>query len=325
MRLRGDRASGPVDPGAWLRALMVCFSLAIALPASSLAQDEGLQLLPPLGDDDGLDQGVGGKQPGEERDGETTDGTASPGVADPADVGQERAEEQAAGPASLDSGISAGVPEERESVQKAGSSSLLGYLDDRKGAAAPVAPEPGPAGAAAALSGCPRSVLEDLLTAATAKADVVSSLEIEREVLTFCAERQALVVKILQAEEELGRLWQESRGPGPEVQPEPADVLAQLTAFEGAQVVEFVEEPLEPEPEPVPEPPRYGWFAIFGVDGDLQARVSDGREVWFVREGDELPGGVVVDWIAVSPPGVHVVHGGEDELLPYRPAQGGGG
>ena len=41
-----------------------------------------------------------------------------------------------------------------------------------------------------------------------------------------------------------------------------------------------------------------------------------------MRVGDELPGGVVVDWIGVSPPAVHVVTGDEVETLPYRPVQG---
>ena len=343
MRSWGDRVSSSVVPGAWLRVAVACISLAIALPASSLAQDDGLPLFPPLGEEDWSDQGVGGERPGERADGEAGDERLAPGVVGTeggVPVGSEEGRSQvggeepraaeAAGKAPEEAGISASVPDGLEGVEESGSSSLLGYLGERQEALpeVPAVAEPGLAGAAAALFGCPRSVLEELLKAATAKADVVSSLEIEREVLTLCAERQELVVTILQAEAELGRLWRESTAPAEEeVRAAPENVLAQLTEFEGALVVEFVEEPVEaePEPEPEPEPVAYGWFSIFGTGGDLQARVSDGTEVWFVREGDELPGGVVVDWISVSPPGVHVLREGEDVMLPYRSAQGGDG
>ena len=67
-----------------------------------------------------------------------------------------------------------------------------------------------------------------------------------------------------------------------------------------------------------PKPPAWSWFSIIGTAGDLRAGVSDGSRVWFVREGDRLPGAVTVERIAVRPPGVHI--GGADEAaLPYRP------
>ncbi len=304
-----------------------------ALGGAAGAQERDGLFLPQLWDDDAMTDLVDEQPGGEQRDGEAGDGVVEPGVEGTGDVvpvaGEdglsdvaepEEVGEQAPPPG--DAGISADVADEAGRTEEAGSSSLLDYLGDRKEAPQP-APGAGEA-AAAALFGCPRSVLEDLLRAATAKADVVSSLEIEREVLTLCAERQALVVTILEAEAELARLWQESRGPAPEaVRPEPADVLAQLTEFQGQPVVEFVEEPVEPEPEP--ELPSYGWFSIFGTAGDLQAGVSDGREVWFVRETDMLPGGVVVDWIGVSPPAVHVMVGDEVLTLPFRRMDGGDG
>ena len=210
-------------------------------------------------------------------------------------------------------GLGEAVPE--RDAEGAGSSSLLGYLGERKEAPPPVAPAPGVGEAAAALFGCPRSVLEDLLRAATAKADVVSSLEIEREVLTLCAERQVLVVTILEAEAELARLWQESRGPAPEaVRPEPGNVLAQLTEFQGEPVVEFVEEPVEPEPEPEPEAelPSYGWFSIFGTAGDLRAGV---------RRGFHAGDAVLLDLLGGVIPGDAerlVVEGGSYETRAWR-------
>lgn len=348
----------PVEPGALLRAAAVVFvtSLAAAVPASSLAQDEGLSILPSLGGDDWPDRGVGGQRPEEGGDGRGADEAVAPGAAGTSDViavgaGEERAPASgqegtlwAPPEAAEDAGLSGGVGAERpEPEPDEGSSSLLGYLEESDEAPQPAAePEPvlvpGLAEAGAALFGCPRSVLQGLLKAATAKADVVSSLEIEREVLTLCGERQRLVVQILTAEAELVRLWRESLEPAPAAEAEPAeaaapafDVIAQLTEFAGAPVLAFDDEP-EPEPEPEelaeaePEAaPRYGWASIFGVSRDLKARVSDGAEVWFVRVGDELPGGVVVDWIGVSPPAVHVVTGDEVETLPYRPDGGGEG
>ena len=319
-------------------AVLAAGVLAALGGAAGAQQSDGLSL-PELWDDDEMTDPVDGQAGGEERDGEADDGVSEPGVEGTEDVVPAAAEDglsDLAEPENVaeqppppgDAGISAGVADAPVGAEEAGSSSLLGYLGERKEAPPPVAPAPGVGEAAAALFGCPRSVLEDLLRAATAKADVVSSLEIEREVLTLCAERQVLVVTILEAEAELARLWQESRGPAPEaVRPEPADVLAQLTEFQGEPVLEFVEEPVEPEPEPEPEPelPSYGWFSIFGTAGDLRAGVSDGREVWFVRETDVLPGGVVVDWIGVSPPAVHVMVGDQDLTLPFRRMDGGEG
>lgn len=306
---------------------------AMAAPAQAQEQDQ--LFLPPLWDDDSLLDMADERLKGDERDAETAAWPMVPGAAGTDDVVplgagdhglegavQERPERQPQ--AAQDAGMGGELGEQPGTAKETGSSSLLGYLGERKEALRPPAPGPGLSGAAAALFGCPRSVLEDLLKAATAKADVVSSLEIEREVLTFCAERQALVVQILQAEAELERLWRESLGPAPEARQEPVDVLAQLTEFQGAAIVDFAEEALEPEPEPEPEsaPPAYGWFSIFGTAGDLQAGVSDGGEVWFVRERDALPGGVVVERIGVRPPGVHVLLGSEELALPYRPADG---
>ena len=51
--------------------------------------------------------------------------------------------------------------------------------------------------------------------------------------------------------------------------------------------------------------------------GNLRAGVTDGRRVWFVREGDPLPGDVRVGRIAARPPGVQI-EGADDSALPYR-------
>ena len=75
-----------------------------------------------------------------------------------------------------------------------------------------------------------------------------------------------------------------------------------------------------------PVSPRYAWFSIIGTAGALRAGVTDGTGVWFVREGDALPGGTHVAAIAVRPPAVRVsAAGGTDggTPLPYRARPGG--
>ena len=73
-----------------------------------------------------------------------------------------------------------------------------------------------------------------------------------------------------------------------------------------------------------PKPPAYAWFSILGTPGRLRAGVSDGRRVWFVREGDRLPGAVRIERITARPPGVRV-KGASRGALPYgaRPAGDG--
>ena len=73
--------------------------------------------------------------------------------------------------------------------------------------------------------------------------------------------------------------------------------------------------------------PRYAWFSIIGTAGALRAGVTDGAGVWFVREGDPLPGGATIASIAGRPPGVRVTGAGESgeaTLLPFRARPGGG-
>ena len=78
---------------------------------------------------------------------------------------------------------------------------------------------------------------------------------------------------------------------------------------------------------PAQASPRYAWFSIIGTAGALRAGVSDGSGVWFVREGDALPGGATIAAIAGRPPAVRVTGAGESgeaTLLPFRARPGGG-
>ena len=199
-------------------------------------------------------------------------------------------------------------------------------------------PANGGASPAAVLQGCPRALLAALLAEATGTADAVSALAIERETLALCRERQEIVNGIVALEDELQALLAEAQGetgaPGAGAMGSADAPIVKVSA--PVRVIEMtVPAPAPAEtaetattaPAPAPYSPAYSWFSIVGTAGDLRAGVSDGTgndgtrggtSIWFVREGDSLPGGVMVTRIAVRPPGVHV-KGAVEEALPYGP------
>ena len=202
---------------------------------------------------------------------------------------------------------------------------------------------PDPAGAASVIEGCPRAVLTRLLAGAARREDALSALAIEHETLKLCRERQTIVTGIFETEARLRAL----RAPA-----EPAAATGDRSAGRTVPTVPAVPtvRPVLPQlrpppagtaPKPArPAPPRYGWFSIVGMAGALRAGVTDGRRVWFVREGDPLPGDVRVGRIAARPPGVEIegvhIEGGDESsdgrragdrnagALPYRARPGGG-
>ena len=192
---------------------------------------------------------------------------------------------------------------------------------------APGAPGPAVAGTPEdrVLLGCPRALLSALLAGATEAGDAVSALAIERETLALCRERQEIVTGIVTLEGELRALLAGSRGetagttatgatvaePPIVKESTPVRVVRQLSPSPDRA------EPAEAEKADTPKPPAWSWFLIIGTAGELRAGISDGSRIWFVREGDRLPGAVTVERIDARPPGVHV--GGADETaLPYR-------
>ena len=191
--------------------------------------------------------------------------------------------------------------------------------DDRAprlpGATAPPAADP-------VVFGCPRGMLTALLAGATERSDAAAALAIERETLTLCRERQEIVTRIFQLEEELTALLEKPEDSPATAAPTPADeaaaaprAISQLGSLGGTGQSPPSREAAEP-------PPRsYAWFSIIGTPGRLLAGVSDGRRAWFVREGDRLPGAGVVERIEARPPGVHA--GGT--ALPYGPRPSGDG
>ena len=172
-----------------------------------------------------------------------------------------------------------------------------------------------------ALFGCPRALLTALLAGAAETGDAVSALAIERETLALCRERQEIVTGIVTLEGELRALLAEAAN----AQAAPASVDASIVKESTpVRVVRHLspsparEEPAEAAKVDAPKPPAWSWFSIIGTAGDLRAGISDGSRVWFVREGDRLPGAVTVERIATRPPGVRV--SGENEAgIPYRP------
>ena len=198
---------------------------------------------------------------------------------------------------------------------------------------------PGPArsvvsGSSPVLHGCPRALLASLLAEATETADAVSALAIERETLALCRERQEIVNGIVALEDELQALLAEAQGetgkPGAGAMGSANAPIVKVSA--PVRVIEVptptrlsaetaeaaTAEAATAAPAPAPELPSYSWFSIVGTAGDLRAGIADGERIWFVREGDGLPGGVRVARIAVRPPGVHV-DGAVEGALPYGP------
>ena len=179
--------------------------------------------------------------------------------------------------------------------------------------------------AASVIAGCPRDLLTRLLAGVAERQDALSALAIEHETLKLCHERQLIVTGIFETEAQLQALRAPAepaaanRSPGvaatvPSVVPHLNTVPAKLPA------------PSTTARKPAkaaPVAPRYGWFSILGMMGDLRAGVTDGRRVWFVREGERLPGDVQVGRIAARPPSVQIV-GGDNSALPYRARPGDG-
>ena len=190
------------------------------------------------------------------------------------------------------------------------------------------------------MHGCPRALLASLLAKATETSDAVSALAIERETLALCRERQEIVNGIVALEDELQALVAEAQGEtgasgtGGGTMGSAEAPIVKVSA--PVRVIEVpTATPLSAEttevataaPAPAPELPSYSWFSIVGTAGDLRAGIGDGTRhggtrVWFVREGDRLPGGVTVARIAARPPGVHV-EGAVEGALPYGPRPSG--
>ena len=196
-----------------------------------------------------------------------------------------------------------------------------------------------------AAEGCPRALLRRLLAGAAGEADALSALGIEREILALCRERQEILAGLFETEARLSELREAGRAPEPQT-PVTAASAAPAPEANTPVVETAARSPLraalggaaeqakeadtragEPQGNSLARAPRYAWFSIIGTAGALRAGVTDGADVWFVREGDPLPGGATIAAIAGRPPGVRVTGAGESgeaALLPFRARPGGG-
>ena len=198
-----------------------------------------------------------------------------------------------------------------------------------------------------AAEGCPRALLRRLLSGAAAEADALAALGIEREILALCRERQEILAGLFEAEAALRELRTPPDAPAAavpppaqtgavsvvpaptrQVAPAPSPLRAALSAAEDEATEAEPQAPARVSParvssarvSPAQVSPRYAWFSIVGAAGALRAGITDGADVWFVREGDPLPGGARIAAIAARPPGVRVTDGdgnGGTALLPY--------
>ena len=163
------------------------------------------------------------------------------------------------------------------------------------------------------LPECPRHLLGALFAEAAGRADTVSALAIEREVLAMCRDRQKVIGEILRLEAELRSAARAADPSPPAKRPVPRaapPVRADTDVVAGARAKAAAR----------PAAPAYAWFSIIGSPGRLQAGISDGAKTWFVREGDELPGKTRIEEIRARPPGVRT-GGRRAARLPYRPWQ----
>ena len=228
----------------------------------------------------------------------------------PSAPGTQSAEAAAIGSAGVNSKPALSVPPMAPSTGTAnagGRSRLLRVLD-RGAAGQPQPAGPGkearppnvpipnsgnpiPPMAASVIAGCPRDLLTRLLAGVAERQDALSALVIEHETLKLCHERQLIVTGIFETEAQLQSLRAPAepaaanRTPAvaatvPSVMPQLNTVAAKLPAPST-----IARKPAKA----VPAAPRYGWFSIVGMAGDLRAGVTDGRRVWFVREGRSAP------------------------------------
>lgn len=189
---------------------------------------------------------------------------------------------------------------------------------------------------------CPREAIVRMLGSAVNEAQFSEALELEREVLVLCRDRQAILKELVGSEIELAAALRKSAAARAEealkleTARREADARvrgaheAMLEASrariareaEAKAAAEAARTAPKQETKPPPEPPRgYGWFAVMGRGEALRAAVTDGERVWRVRAGDSLPGGVRVVSVEARPPGVRV-KGWRSDRLPYRPGSG---
>ena len=182
---------------------------------------------------------------------------------------------------------------------------------------------------------CPREAIERLIASAVEEGEFSEALELEREVLVLCRDRQAILKELVASELELADALQKSAAARAqealklETARREADArveAARQAILEATRAAAERREAAAAGSAPAPaakpvavkeKPPEYGWYGVSGRGDDLRAAVTDGTSSWRVRAGDRLPGGVSVVAVEARPPGV-VVRGWTADRLPYR-------
>lgn len=188
---------------------------------------------------------------------------------------------------------------------------------------------------------CPREAIARMIGSAVAEGEFSEALELEREVLVLCRDRQAILKELVSSEIELAAALQKSaaarakealaletarREADAQIEAAREAILAAARAEEArrdaaaARAASAAAAPANPV-EAQKEVPDYGWYAVMGSGDDLRAAVTDGISMWRVRAGDWLPGGVKVVAVEARPPGVSV-SGWSSDRLPYRSRPG---
>lgn len=182
------------------------------------------------------------------------------------------------------------------------------------------------------VDGCPRDALRQMMSAAAANDAVADVASIELEVLRLCTARQKLIVSIAEGESRLAEL----RGmtvaspasvpapvavmsPPEETLPPPAKASQPVVILPETQPGPLAHPPrVEPPPAVVRRPaqPEFRWTTVYGSAGEWTASVTDGAQVWYVRQGDVLPTGLKIESVRVRPPGVAVGRNGKAWQLP---------
>ena len=195
---------------------------------------------------------------------------------------------------------------------------------------------------------CPIGPIATLLEAAQGESEFSPALAVERQVLSLCRDRWTVLKELMEAELSLASVVRANAAAEAETDLKLAaarereaialeerrrvarariegarqgaiEAAREAQAREEAAATAAVPEEEAPERDPGPAPEEvYGWFALKGSGSDLRAGVTDGRGRWWVRVGDELPGGVRIGTIRARPPRV-AVKGGAAAGLPWRP------
>ena len=181
----------------------------------------------------------------------------------------------------------------------------------------------GPPAEGSTMADCAIELLRTRLASAVAGEDVLTAVALENELLRLCQRRQQLVADVLHTELLLASLaaGEAETGPSLPVEAPPPPAAPSATLLD--QLAEATPPAAEPEPWVDPAPP-YTWFNILGMAGNLRAAVTDGTQVWWVREGESLPGGWRVIRIANSPPGVSLHHHETGDWALAHGSAGGG-